>query len=141
MRDLLAFELDELEEKVLAWGQPRYRARQLFLWLHGKGVSRIEEMPNTGVPIGIVGDTAYAQAGPVTIEAGDVVAIGTDGIWESRGPDGDLFGKDRLRDILKAHADASARDVFDAVIAAVSAFRGSEPQEDDVTLVVIKRLE
>jgi len=46
MRDLLAFELAELEEKVLAWGQPRYRADQLFTWLHGKGVSKIEDMPN-----------------------------------------------------------------------------------------------
>ncbi len=46
MRDLLALELPELEDRILAWGHPRFRARQLFLWLHGKGVFRVEEMQN-----------------------------------------------------------------------------------------------
>ena len=46
MRDLLALELAELEERILAWGYPRFRARQLFLWLHGKGVFQLEEMQN-----------------------------------------------------------------------------------------------
>ncbi len=46
MRDLLALELPELEEVILAWGYPRFRAQQLFLWLHGKGVFQAEEMHN-----------------------------------------------------------------------------------------------
>ncbi len=43
---LLSLELPELEQELLAMGEPRYRARQLFSWIHGKGIYRPEEMGN-----------------------------------------------------------------------------------------------
>ncbi len=46
MEGFLSLELPELEGRLHALGQPRYRARQIFSWLHGKGVFRAEEMRN-----------------------------------------------------------------------------------------------
>ncbi len=46
MEDFLALELPELEGRVHALGQPRYRARQIFSWIHGRGVFRPEQMNN-----------------------------------------------------------------------------------------------
>jgi sigma-B regulation protein RsbU (phosphoserine phosphatase) len=79
-------------------------------------------------------------AGPITVESGDVVVIGTDGIWEARNEAEELFGKDRLRETIAAHADESASHIYAAILDAVAAYRGDAPQEDDVTLVVIKGL-
>jgi len=44
--DLLALDLPELEERLLALGQPAYRARQVFGWLHARGVFRPADMLN-----------------------------------------------------------------------------------------------
>lgn len=41
--DLKEFTLDELEQLMAAWGQPRYRARQVTKWLY-KGITAYEEM-------------------------------------------------------------------------------------------------
>ena len=46
MKDLLSLELPELEGKIRALGHPRYRARQIFSWIHGRGVFHAEQMRN-----------------------------------------------------------------------------------------------
>jgi sigma-B regulation protein RsbU (phosphoserine phosphatase) len=66
-----------------------------------------------------------------------LVCLGTDGIWETAGPDGEMFGKARLEDLLREHAGKPAQAVVDAVLEALDTFRGGMPRQDDVTLVVI----
>jgi sigma-B regulation protein RsbU (phosphoserine phosphatase) len=109
------------------------------LWLR-RSSGQFEELPNTGVPLGILEGVAYEQGGPITIEGGDIVCIGTDGIWEARNPDDDMFGKQRLRELLSQRAEEPAAEIHAAVVAAVHAFRGARAQEDDITLIVIKAL-
>jgi len=109
------------------------------LWLR-KANGSFEELPNTGVPLGILEGAPFDQSGPVALESGDIVVIGTDGIWEAANQDQDMFGKLRLQDVIAANAERSAEEIHQAVVAAVHAFRGAEPQKDDITLVVIKGL-
>ena len=105
-----------------------------------RGLNEFGELSATGVPLGVVEDVSFPPDGPITVERGDVVVIGTDGIWEARNEAEELFGKDRLREAIAAHADESAGHIYAAILDAVAAYRGSAPQEDDVTLVVIKGL-
>ena len=70
--------------------------------------------------------------------AGAVIVIGTDGITETRSPTGELFGAARVREIVRANAHLPADGIQAAVIRAVQEFRGDAPQEDDLTLVVLK---
>ena len=44
---------------------------------------------------------------------GQVVALGTDGIWEARNREGVMFGKRRLRSIIKENCDLSAEEIVD----------------------------
>ncbi len=46
MENFLSLELPELEGRIHELGQPRYRARQIFSWIHGRGVFRSDEMHN-----------------------------------------------------------------------------------------------
>jgi len=80
-----------------------------------------------------------ASHGP--LEPGGIILLGTDGIWETSNAQGQLFGKKRLQDIFRAHAARSAQEILGAVEMAVASFRGDHPQEDDITLVVIKTLD
>jgi sigma-B regulation protein RsbU (phosphoserine phosphatase) len=70
-----------------------------------------------------------------------VIVIGTDGIWEARNPRDSMYGKDRLRELIRMHADASAADIAEAVTESLVVYRQSRAQEDDVTLVVVKILD
>jgi sigma-B regulation protein RsbU (phosphoserine phosphatase) len=52
---------------------------------------------------------------------------------------GELFGKARLSEAVGRAAPATARDLIDAILAAVRAFIGDTPQADDLTIVTVKR--
>ncbi len=82
----------------------------------------------------------YESDGPVTLERGDVVVIGTDGIWEARDPEDRMYGHKRLEQELMACREASAEEIYEAIIASVITFCAGRPPKDDVTLVVLKAL-
>jgi sigma-B regulation protein RsbU (phosphoserine phosphatase) len=62
----------------------------------------------------------------------------TDGIFEAHSPEGEMFGKERFKGIVRKNADLEAEGIRKAVFDAVTEYRGDEPQEDDITLVVLK---
>jgi sigma-B regulation protein RsbU (phosphoserine phosphatase) len=109
------------------------------MWLR-RGTGQIEELSNKGIPLGVLEETTYEPAGPVSLQSGDIVLIGTDGIWEARNPTGEQFGKHRLRELLSSHSSRTAAEIRGAVAEAVYEFIGTGSQEDDITLVVIKKL-
>ncbi|MBN1510639.1 MAG: SpoIIE family protein phosphatase [Phycisphaerae bacterium] len=98
------------------------------------------ELRGGDLPLGITDDTVYEEY-RASLPAGErVIVIGTDGIWEASNEAGEMFGKDRLREVLRSHATQPAEAIRQAITDAVVAFRGSHPQEDDITLVVVKVL-
>lgn len=101
---------------------------------------RFTELDGGGVPLGIDADWQYEEYGCGASPAGQVIVIGTDGIWEAHNPAGEMFGKDRLRRVIREHAARSADQICSAITAAVAEFRQEHPQEDDLTLVVVKLL-
>jgi sigma-B regulation protein RsbU (phosphoserine phosphatase) len=84
-------------------------------------------------PLGIEGEETYTDH-TVTLTPGDTLLFYTDGITEARSPDGDLFGVERLDDILERCGLASM--VIDATLEAVDAFSGHRAPTDDRTLLV-----
>jgi sigma-B regulation protein RsbU (phosphoserine phosphatase) len=91
-----------------------------------------------GLPLGVLDDFTYSEQSRPLPVPGEIVLLGTDGIWEARDPSGAMFGKDRLKAVIRAHHHRSARDICDAVLAAVREHHATNEQADDVTLVVIK---
>lgn len=99
-----------------------------------------EEWAGGDIPLGIQAQWPYKEHGPVALHPGQIIVIGTDGIWESRNPAGRMFGKDGLREVIRRNAGCSADGITHAITDALAAFRQTSPQEDDVTLVVVKIL-
>ena len=87
---------------------------------------------------GILPETDYEQLGPVAIAPGDLLVIGTDGIWEARNAAGEMFGKQRFHALLLKHAEQSAHTIYEAVVNAVKAHTDTGGPDDDVTLVIVK---
>ena len=73
----------------------------------------------------------------IDIAAGDVFVLHSDGIYETRGENDEIYGLDRLAALVRDH-DGGAESLRDAIIEDVERFRGSELPEDDVTVVVAK---
>ena len=71
---------------------------------------------------------------------GSIIVASTDGVWEARDESEEMFGKDRLAHIMRNNKHKSAEAIQDAVLEAVSDFRGDTEQEDDITIVVLKVL-
>ena len=101
----------------------------------------IEELRGEGIAIGIDANYAYRQSAKKGLSAGQILLIGTDGIWETRDDSGRMFGKTRLTDLIREYTSYSSERLIQAIMTALKDFRGSARQEDDVTLAVVKIVE
>ena len=102
------------------------------------GAGDFRELGGEGMALGVEDEVAYRDYALTGWGPGTVVVIGTDGITETRSPSGEFFGAGRVRELVRAHAHRPAEHIQAAVLRAVEAFRGDAPQEDDITLVVVK---
>jgi sigma-B regulation protein RsbU (phosphoserine phosphatase) len=91
----------------------------------------------SNLALGVMEDAKYTEL-QRNIAPGQIIVIATDGIWEARGPDDKMFGKDRLYKIIRQNASASANEIQHAIFEALKRFRKDAKLEDDMTLVVVK---
>ena len=96
-----------------------------------------DELKGHGLAVGIDYNFEYEEF-QRTLTAGQVILIGTDGIWEMRNEADDMFGKERLREIIRTNYLATAKEIIRIISDTLKEFRGSKQPEDDVTMVVIK---
>ncbi len=72
------------------------------------------------------------------LEAGDVFVLCSDGIFEAFDEAGQEFGAGRVIDIVKQTHELPAKEIVNAMVAAVHSFCGDAPQSDDRTVVALK---
>ena len=105
--------------------------------IYDPATDAFEELKGRGLALGL--DDAFEyDAFHRRIEPGQVIMIGTDGIWEMHNKAGEMFGKEALMQIIRNNQTVSARQIVDTVTEALEQFRGDEAPEDDITMVVIK---
>jgi len=97
-----------------------------------------EEIDGGELPLGVMDSTEYVERRYGPVQAGQIVVVGTDGIWEMHDARGQQFGKERLREAIKHAASQSASDIVNEILARLAEFRGDCRQTDDVTFVVVK---
>ena len=97
----------------------------------------LEELTPTGIVLGADENQEYFSR-TVVIGPGDLVVMYTDGVTESINAREELFGIDRLNDIIRDNARCTAEEILDRILSGVMEFSGDMPQFDDITLLVIK---
>jgi sigma-B regulation protein RsbU (phosphoserine phosphatase) len=85
-------------------------------------------------------DTHYAVAPPIPLDPGDVIFLYTDGIVEAYSPARKQFGRDRALSIVRAHRGRRAQEIVEQMWQSVQAHAEDHPQQDDLTLIVIKAM-
>jgi len=94
--------------------------------------------PSEGeLPLGLFAGTHYRET-RVALVPGDLVALFTDGVIEAENEARQAFGRERLRRFLRERAALPVAVVRDQLIQELTAFSGSPPFADDVTLVLLK---
>jgi sigma-B regulation protein RsbU (phosphoserine phosphatase) len=74
----------------------------------------------------------------IILEKGDTLYLYTDGVTEAMNPQIELFGEQRLVDILNNNKDASVRKLLGAVKSEIDLFRKDAEQADDITMLALK---
>jgi sigma-B regulation protein RsbU (phosphoserine phosphatase) len=98
------------------------------------------EVGEGDLPLGVMEDTSYSEQTSAAFRPGQILFIGTDGVWEMPDAQGEQFGKDRLREVIRACTALSAAEIAHSVREHLTAFRGDVKSVDDVTFVVVKVL-
>ena len=97
-----------------------------------------DELRGEGIVLGVDAQWSYQDNRHSGWNGGQIILIGTDGIWETDNPAGVKFGKDRLRQTIRQHHNGSAEEIIQAITESLASFRQGASQVDDVTLVVLK---
>jgi sigma-B regulation protein RsbU (phosphoserine phosphatase) len=97
-----------------------------------------EELRTGGMAMGVLPGVEYEQSA-VRLDPEDVLVFYTDGVIEALNANQQVFGKERLIEVVRNHRSRSATELARVVDDTIEAFVGDTSQFDDFTLVVAKR--
>jgi sigma-B regulation protein RsbU (phosphoserine phosphatase) len=101
--------------------------------------SDMQMLDSTGTVVGAFPVAVYEEK-TVLLERGDVLLAYTDGIVEPENVYGEMFGEDRLKDLLVKYAKADSAELIARTMEAVVHWTGAGELQDDMTMVVARRL-
>lgn len=104
------------------------------------GTVELVDTVDLGLPLGLVDDIgAFVAETDIALQPGDTVVLYTDGITEAADSSHNLYGLERLCEVVRAHGGDSAEIIKQAVIADVKRHADGQPLYDDLTLIVMKQ--
>ena len=77
------------------------------------------------------------NSGLLPLKKDDVLVLYTDGITEVENSERELWGRERLENLLRACRDCKPAQIIERILLEISSFSRNAPQRDDMTLVVI----
>jgi len=126
----------DVSSKILSW----VRAGHDPAIFYDAGEGTFDELAGEGMALGVDKNVEFHEFSRQGWSAGSVIVVGTDGIREALNLEDEMFGLDRLREVIRINASKSADAIQKAIINELSIFQGDAPQQDDMTLVVVKLL-
>ena len=122
------------DHKTLQW----VRAGQDPAVIYDPLKDRFEELKGEGLALGVDENFSYLQNLKSGLRPGQIIAIGTDGIWETFNQSGEMFGKALFREIIRKNSHLGAEQIVAAVYHELDKFANGAKKKDDITLVIIK---
>jgi serine phosphatase RsbU (regulator of sigma subunit) len=99
----------------------------------------METLRTGGLILGAISKFEY-ESGSVDFQIGDCCVLFTDGIIEAMDKDGEEFSEERVLEIINTNGDISATKMTDKILQGVQQHLGGQEQQDDITLIVVKRI-
>jgi sigma-B regulation protein RsbU (phosphoserine phosphatase) len=100
------------------------------------GTCEMFQLNAASMPVGISTDSQFAST-TFHLEIDDVLVAYTDGITETEDRDGQLWGQERLENLLRSCSRKTPEQIIKGILDDLSTFADGQPQRDDMTLVVM----
>ena len=97
-----------------------------------------EDLAGPGLALGIDSEFNYESNRKDGLNEGQIIVLGTDGIWETQNQERKMFGKEAVCRLIRENADAEADALIYFIIDSLDRFRDGFSLQDDVTLIVVK---
>ncbi len=91
-----------------------------------------------GILLGCIPDAVYENT-IIPVSNGDTIILYSDGITEAFNKNDEEYGEERFEDLLNKYHTGSSKILIEKIVNAVREHSGSEPQTDDMTIMIIKR--
>ena len=97
----------------------------------------VERLSSGGIPLGILENAPY-ESEITTLQAGDLLAIFTDGVTEAENIRQEEYGEVRFMVLLYANQTMTPPVLLNTILADIEHFVGNTPQHDDITLILLR---
>jgi serine phosphatase RsbU (regulator of sigma subunit) len=111
------------------------------LFIYSSARDAFEQFSAQSIPLGLLPDLNSDSPLIFNLEPGDMIVLATDGFFEWENTNGDEFGVVRLTDIIRSSRHLPPEQIIAELYSAVKTFSNGSRQIDDLTAVVIKRVE
>jgi sigma-B regulation protein RsbU (phosphoserine phosphatase) len=102
--------------------------------------SVLTDLKATGLPLGMFCDGQFTVA-RLALDPGDTLLLYTDGLSEAMNEADQEYGSDRLTMVVKENDSLAPKELITACIEDVRSFRSGAPRSDDLTIMVIRRMD
>jgi len=106
--------------------------------LYIRADGQIEKLTRTGIALGVV-ETGMMSEKRLQLAVGDSILLYTDGVTETFSPQDELFGEERLLEVVRSARGKRMEDLLDAVEARLDQFSQPMPASDDLTMLAVRR--
>lgn len=121
-------------DKIMKW----IRAGHEPALLYDPVTKKCQKLVGEGMALGVDIDYQFQESEIKGWEKGTILSIFSDGLKETRNEHGEMYGEQRIINILETHADRTAMQIEKALTQDLATFRNHEALLDDITMVTIK---
>jgi sigma-B regulation protein RsbU (phosphoserine phosphatase) len=107
-------------------------------YLFRSATGLIEELGASGTILGVF-DEVFHDAFPLHLGKGDILVVYSDGLTEASNHSEEMFGTERLVEIIQRMAPAGSLALKAAFLRAIEEFTMGMPQTDDVTFLIVEK--
>jgi sigma-B regulation protein RsbU (phosphoserine phosphatase) len=128
------FALFNQETRVLTYTNAGHLSPLLF-----RGAEVIP-LDSNGTVVGAFPFAKYDES-CLTLNPGDILVCYTDGITEPENAFGEMFGEERLIELVKRHAHLDDGEIVNNILESVRNWTGSPELHDDMTLLIARQVQ
>jgi sigma-B regulation protein RsbU (phosphoserine phosphatase) len=124
----------DAERKEMRWASAGHDTP----FVYDPAEDRFHEITGSNMSLGLQKKVAYDEHIFTDVKPDQVYMASTDGLWEAFNKNEEMFGKDRVRDLIRRSADLSAAEICDRMKVELSNFLEDTNPDDDLTFVILK---
>jgi sigma-B regulation protein RsbU (phosphoserine phosphatase) len=123
----------DMHARLLNWCS----AGQGPVYIYHRNDQCFETLDCTGPPLGVLEGTEF-ESRFLMLRDGDILIVGTDGLWEARNSEGEMFSIERVRQLLATWHHKTAEEICEGILARVKSFSDRDELDDDTSLMIVK---